>query len=143
MRPCFKKRWWNFRATSRLKLPKFLCPHTLCAMCNTWSYTNRDWLFLSYMECCNKWELLGWSSCTKAFQPLIAWKQFKLWILLHSIWWHLHIFYLFCVVLFYPMFHINFLKNQLVLSKCINYESQSIKIPRICMKVWQIQLCLQ
>jgi hypothetical protein len=133
---CSNKSW--------IPLPNFLCLHTWRAMCNTWGYTNRNWLFLSSKECCNNWELVGWSSYTKAFQPLIAWKQFKLWILLHFIWWRLHLFYLFCVVLFYLMFHVKcFLKNQLFLNKCINYELQYLKIPRIYMKAWQIQLCLQ
>jgi len=82
---CSNKPW--------IPLPEFLCPKTYdVAMCNTWSSTNRDWLFLSCTKCCSNWKLLGWNSCTEAFKPLTTWKYSKLWILLHSIWWPLHIF---------------------------------------------------
>jgi hypothetical protein len=55
-------------------------------------------------------------------------------------------FYLFWVVLFYPMFHVEEkkkLKNELVLSKCMNYESWSMKVSRLCMKAWRIQFLQQ
>jgi hypothetical protein len=76
---------------------------------------------------------------------LTTWKYSKLWILLHSIWWPLHIFLIvLCGIVYTPCQEETIkLKNQLVLSKCINYESWFMKISRICMKGWRIQLCSQ
>ncbi len=95
--PCSQK---NFKVVNKFKLQKFLC---LCFFVQTSHEFHCQSFFVQrhmMLQCATHeapqietgWKLLGWNSCTEAFKPLTTWKYSKLWILLHSIWWPLHIF---------------------------------------------------